>query len=159
MRSRGGFRDCRGQALVEFALCAVILLALLFAVVEFGRMMLCYTTIANAARIGARYAITHGTIPGSTNATNSDVSNMQSSVESAVNGFLAAGTVNPSTATVTVAFPALTCTGANPTDTCTGTTPGQLVSVTVSYLYDPLTSYFPLSGIRLKSTSEGVITW
>lgn len=159
MRSRSGFRDCRGQALVEFALCAVVLLALLFAVVEFGRMMLCYTTIANAARIGARYAITHGTIPGSANATNSDVSSMQSSVQSIVNSFLAAGTVNPTSATVTVSFPAMSCTGVNPADTCSGTTPGQPVSVTVSYVYDPLMSYFPLTGIHLTSTSEGVITW
>jgi len=60
MRSRAGLHDCRGQALVEFALCTVLLLALIFAVVEFGRMMLCYTTIANGARIGARYAIVHG---------------------------------------------------------------------------------------------------
>ena len=140
MRSRAGLHDCRGQALVEFALCAVLLLALVFAVVEFGRMILCYTTIANAARIGARYAIVHG----------SDNSGMQA----VVNGFLQAGTVSISTATVSVNYPG------KPDGTSSGcTAPGCRVSVTVSYPYDPLLSYFSLGSISLASSSQGVITW
>lgn len=142
MRSRTGLHDCRGQALVEFALCAVLLLALIFAVVEFGRMMLCYTTIGNAARIGARYAIVHGSDnPPST------------SVETVVRGFLQVGTVG-STASVSVNYPGM------PDGTSSGCKdPGCLVSVTVSYPYDPLISYFSLGSINLKGSSQGVITW
>jgi hypothetical protein len=36
--------------------------------------------------------------------------------------------------------------------------PGQLVSVTVIYPYDPLTSYFPFR-VRLGSMSQGVIAF
>lgn len=140
MRSRAGLRDCRGQALVEFAMCAVLLLALIFVVIEFGRMMLVYTTIANAARIGARYAIVHD---GDSTGT-----------QTTVNGFLHAGTVNTSSATVTVSLPGY------PDGTSVGcTTPGCLVTVTVSYPYDPLMSYFPLGSITFSSSSQGVITW
>jgi Flp pilus assembly protein TadG len=142
MRSRAGLHDCRGQALVEFALCIVLLLAVIFAVVEFGRMMLCYTTIANGARIGARYAIVHG----------SDSAVTTSQIQTAVQDFLQAGTVGAST--ITVNYPG----HVNGTNSgCT--TPGCLVSVTVSYPYDPLLSYFPLGSINLTSSSEGVITW
>ena len=143
MRFRTGLRDCRGQALVEFAMCAVLLLALIFAVVEFGRMMLCYTTIGNAARIGARYAIVHGSDNPPT-----------TSVETLVQGFLRAGTVSPSSTTISVTYPG------EPNGTNSGCKyPGCRVSVTVSYPYDPLLSYFQLGSINLTSSSQGVITW
>jgi len=47
----------KGQELVEFALILPILLVLLLGVIEFGRLIFIYNTIANAAREGARYAI------------------------------------------------------------------------------------------------------
>jgi len=144
MRSRAGLRNCRGQALVEFAVCSVLLVALIFAVVEFGRMMLVYTTIGNAARIGARYAIVHG----------SDNSASTTQITKAVNGFLKAGTITTSSATVTIGYPGKPDgTSSNCTD------PGCRVTVTVSYPYDPLVTYFPLGTITLTSSSQGIITW
>jgi Flp pilus assembly protein TadG len=140
MRSHAGLRDCCGQALVEFALCTVLLLAVIFAVVEFGRLMLVYTTIGNAARIGARYAIVHdGDSTGTT---------------TAVNGFLRVGTVNTSNSTVSVSLPGY------PDGSSVGCTlPGCLVTVTVAYPYDPLMTYFRLGTINFTSSSQGVITW
>ena len=49
-----------GQAMVEFALVAPVFFLLLFAVIEGGRFILYYETLANATREGARYAIVHG---------------------------------------------------------------------------------------------------
>ena len=46
-----------GQELVEFALILPLLLLLFLGIIEFGRAMLAYNTIANAAREGARYGI------------------------------------------------------------------------------------------------------
>lgn len=140
MRSRAGLRDCRGQTLVEFAMCAVLLLALLFAVIEFGRMMLVYTTIANAARIGARYAIVHGGDSTGTTTT--------------VQDFLKAGTVNTSSATVAISLP-----GYPDGTSANCTTPGCRVNVTVTYPYDPLMTFFSLGSINFASSSQGVITW
>jgi hypothetical protein len=50
----------RGQAMVEFALVAPILFLLLFSIIEAGRFVFHYELLNNAARDGARYAITHG---------------------------------------------------------------------------------------------------
>lgn len=145
MRNCAGLRDCRGQALVEFAFCTILLLALVFAVIEFGRMMLVYTTIANGARIGTRYAIVHG----------SDNPATVTQIQTAVNDFLHAGTVNCSSLScVSVTYPGM------PDGTSSGcTNPGCLVNVSVTYPYDPLLSYFSLGSINFTSSSEGVITW
>ena len=50
----------RGQALLEFALVLPIFLALLFMIVDFGRVVWATGSLSNAAREGARYAIVHG---------------------------------------------------------------------------------------------------
>ena len=48
-------RRCgRGQTLVEFSLVAFLCMILLLSIVEISRMALVYTTVANAARAGAR---------------------------------------------------------------------------------------------------------
>jgi hypothetical protein len=46
--------------MVEFALVAPVFFLLLFAVIEGGRFIFYYETLANATREGARYAIVHG---------------------------------------------------------------------------------------------------
>ena len=51
----------RGQALVEFALITMMLFLLILGMLELIGMMHTYNTIADAAKEGVRYAITHGT--------------------------------------------------------------------------------------------------
>ncbi len=48
----------KGQALVEFALIAIVLFMLLFILVEVSRVLWGWVTVQSAARAGARYAIT-----------------------------------------------------------------------------------------------------
>lgn len=50
----------RGQAMVEFSMAAFVALILIFGILEFGRALFTYDVVANAARIGARYAIVRG---------------------------------------------------------------------------------------------------
>jgi Flp pilus assembly protein TadG len=47
----------RGQSLVEFALVLPVLLIILMGLFDFGRAILAYNTVAEAARNGARVAI------------------------------------------------------------------------------------------------------
>jgi Flp pilus assembly protein TadG len=54
----------RGVAAVEFALVAPIFVALVFGIIEFGRMLTVQEILVNAAREGARAA----TLPGETDA-------------------------------------------------------------------------------------------
>ena len=137
-----------GQSLVEFSLVTFMLSVLVLAVVEMGRMVLVYTTVANAARAGARYAIVHGSSraagTGSSNA--SGPSNNPAQVLTVVADFASAGLLTTSRLVITVAYP-----GAS-------NAPGQLVNVTVSYPYDPLTTWLPLR-VNLGSTTQGVIAF
>ncbi|HEY9282841.1 MAG TPA: TadE family protein [Pyrinomonadaceae bacterium] len=50
-------RGQRGAALVEFAIAATVLLALIFAVLELGRLLWVHNALTDAARRGARYAV------------------------------------------------------------------------------------------------------
>ena len=47
----------RGTALVEFAIGATVFFTVMFAVVEFGRMLYVHNALSDAARRGARYAV------------------------------------------------------------------------------------------------------
>jgi hypothetical protein len=49
-----------GQSLVEFALVIPMFLALLFAIVDVGRVVWASNTLSNAAREATRFAIVHG---------------------------------------------------------------------------------------------------
>lgn len=137
-------RRNRGQSLVEFALCTLVVVALMLGVIEFGRMVLAYTTISNASRIGVRFAMTHG----------SDNSASTTTIQSVVKNYLRAAAINTSNATVTVTYPGYTALGC----ASGGTSPGCPVTVSVSYPYQTMFSYYPIN-VTLSSASEGVITF
>jgi Flp pilus assembly protein TadG len=52
--------ESRGQAIVEFALVAPILLAIFLGFLDLGRVVWAQDAVSNAAREAARYAIAHG---------------------------------------------------------------------------------------------------
>jgi Flp pilus assembly protein TadG len=122
-------------------------LIVILAVVEMGRMILVYTTVANAARAGARYAIVHGsTRTGAGIDGPSGPGNNPTQVVTVVTNFASAAPLNTSRLVVTVTYPS----GSNNV--------GSPVSVTAVYPYDPFVSYLPLR-VRLGSTSQGIITF
>jgi Flp pilus assembly protein TadG len=146
MRVKDRWREDRGGSLIEFALIAFMFVIVLLSVVEMGRMVLVYTSIANAARAGARYAIVHGadqTVSPSGPGNPCTCPNVQTVVKN----FASAGLVNTALLTITVNYPS-------------GNTAGSPVQVTVTYPYDPLVGYFSsMLNTNLSSTSEGVITF
>ncbi len=129
--------DTCGQTLVEFALVGFMLIAVILSVVEVSRLMLVYTTVADAAREGARYAIVHGSDSSSPAAA--------SDVIQAVRSFAGGGLVTSSLLNITVS--------PDPVGTA-----GTSVTVQVTYPYDPFTTYFPW-GVTLGSKSQGVVTF
>jgi Flp pilus assembly protein TadG len=120
--------------MVEFALSVLMLTILLFGVFEITRMLLVYTTVANAARIGARYAQVHGADSPATVAN----------VKTVVRNYLKTAPMNTASALIDVA----------PAPGAIGST----ITVTVNYRYDPFMTYFPLN-VYLASTSQGVVTF
>jgi Flp pilus assembly protein TadG len=138
----------RGQGLIEFSLVAVMTVLLLLFVVEMGRILLVYTTVANAARAGVRYATVHG----SSRATGATVDNASgpganpAQVVTVIKNFASTGLLTTSLLVINVTYP-----GAS-------NAPGQSVNITVVYPYNPLTTYFSKT-LRLGSASQGVIVY
>jgi Flp pilus assembly protein TadG len=127
--------------MIEFAMITLILMLVLFAGIEFDRMVLVYTTLANSSRVGARYAIVHG---GNRTSGGSGPGNT-TAVENVVKDFAGVGLLNRATLNVQVTYPS----GSNAS--------GLPVVVTVVYPYDPFT-VLPL-GVNLRSTTRGIIVY
>jgi Flp pilus assembly protein TadG len=138
----------RGQNIVEFCLVAVMTVIMLLFVVEMGRMLLVYTTVANAARAGLRYAIVHGSTRAA-GATLDDASGPASNpaqVLTVVDNFASTGLLTPSLLVVSVTYPG------------SSNAPGQSVNISVVYPYNPLTTYFSKT-LRLGSAAQGIILY
>lgn len=141
----------RGQTLVEFSLSALMLVVLMFGVFEMSRMLLVYTTVANAARAGVRYGIVHG---ADVNTATAETTQIQTLVK----GYLSAAPINTANPglTINVSYPGG---GACPPVVHTNVK-GCLVSVTVTYPYDPFVLFYSrFFSINISSTTEGIITW
>jgi Flp pilus assembly protein TadG len=121
---------------MEFSFVTLLLFMVMFTMFEIDRMVLVMTALADATRAGMRYTIVHG----------ADNPTTTTNIKTVVKDFAASGALSTSR----LNFPNLTYT--------TAMTPGTKVDMTVTYTYDPLTSYFPLS-VTLSSTSEGIITY
>ena len=137
-----------GQTMVEFSVVAFLTAIMLLFVVEIGRTVLVYTTVANAARAGVRYAVVHGSSrsAGATIDSASGPGNNPAQVVTVVKNFASGGLLTTSRLVVTVTYPG----GSN--------APGQYVTITVVYPYDPLTTYFSKT-LRLGSASQGIIVF
>ena len=144
MRVRDRCREDRGSSLIEFALISFMFVMVLAGVVEMGRMVLVYNTIANAAREGTRYAIVHG---ADQTVSPSGPGNV-TAVQTVVKNFASAGLIDTTALTITVSYP----NGNN--------TAGSPVTVKVLYTYDPFVRFFSsMLNTTLGSTSEGVISY
>jgi Flp pilus assembly protein TadG len=91
MRRRRGGRGTRrsGQALVEFALIAPILLLLVFGLVDFARAWSAHHVIADAAREGARMLVVF------------DQTILKEQAETTIHNRLATARLDPARATIT----------------------------------------------------------
>ena len=142
-----------GNSMVEFSLMAVMFIMLLLGVVEMGRMVLVYTTIAHAAKFGARYAIVHGYFQSGTTDTTSTVT----AIKTQVQNFSGIAPLQTSSVVVAVNYPTYTYSGRT---YCGTNSAGCPVQVKVSYPFTPLLGYFnSMLSVTLSSTSEGVITY
>jgi hypothetical protein len=142
----------RGSSLVEFALVCFQLLLMIFAAFEFARLIVVYTTVANAARIGVRYAIVHGgkrcldaacPVPPGLDGPSGPGST--ANVETVVREYAGVGLLDLGRLTVIVSYPDAS------------NVPGSRVTVTTGYAYDPW-AVVPLN-VPLGTTTQGVITF
>lgn len=144
----------RGQGLVEFALVFPVIALLLFGVLDLGRAVFAYNTIANAARQGARVAIVNQILT-SPNCTTSkpveDPGNPRWSITACAAN--AATSLGVTSADVSVSYskPAGTALVCSPTLNV-----GCIATVTVHYSYSPMTPIFSsiFPSMAMDSTSR-----
>jgi len=122
-----------GSAIVESALSLTVFLMILFATMDFGRMVFAYNFVSYAAREATRYAVVRGT------AHPVDAPGLTTFVKNEAIG------LDRSAITVT------------PTWT-PDHTPGSTVQVTVSYSFQPIAPYMPTGSITMNSTSKMLIS-
>lgn len=103
-----------GQSIAEFALSLPIVLLVIFIFMDLGRAIYYFTSISNAVREGARYAMVH-TIDGADD---------RDDVIDHVTGYSVAVKIEPGDVSVT----------------CTGTS-NDHVTVAASYEFDPVTPF------------------
>ena len=151
----------RGSALVEFALVTFLLMMVMLSTIEFERMLLVYTTVADSARAGARYAIVHGA-----DATPvSGPGNNPADVVTVIKNFATAGLLDKSklpTACPPTSGGGICVEYAPPLGSggAATNTPGSRVTVTVSYPYDPFVGWFnTMLSVPLSSKTQGVICY
>ena len=140
-------RGERGQALVEFSLVSIVFFLLVFGMVDVGRAVWNYNTLAHATREGARYAIVHGgdsldpSGPGSDYYTEPDTDSM---VTQQVETF--GGGLSPSRLTVQAEWPD----GSN--------IAGSHVKVTSQYEFEPIFDFLGIASFTMTSSSTMLIT-
>ena len=134
-------RQERGQAIVEFALTALIFLTLLVFIMDGSRIFWNYLTVTEAARVGARYAIVHGAqcLPPTAAVGPGNYSALTAHVTSRAVG------LTPANLTVTPTWP-------------TGNRAPSSVTVSITYRVQPITRLFwPGQTFTLSAQSKMVI--
>ena len=159
LRIRSIHNEERGETLIEFAVSAVVLLTLIFAIMEFARAMYIYHFVSYAAQTGTRYAIVRGSTwktACSSSTSGMDCIAADTDVSAYVKSIAPPG-VDTSKLTVNTNW--LATAGGSSGATCTTVTnnPGCLVQVTVSYQFKFVAPFMPSKSPTLSASSEQVI--
>jgi Flp pilus assembly protein TadG len=131
-------RGERGQALVEFALSAIVFLVLLFGILEFGLAVWRYNMLADLAQEGARWASVRGLNSGlAEKATYQDLQNFVTSRAIGIDVTVDTALTVPEPSTLS---------------------PGDAVTVAVYSSFTPVTGLFPQSTLTLRSTAKMIMS-
>jgi Flp pilus assembly protein TadG len=145
-----------GGTLVEFALSATVLTALVFGVMAMCMALYIYHFVSDAAREGARYAIVRGSSCSTYGKFTSDCPLSTTANPSPIQTYVRSLTfpgINPNNLTVTAswsAYPARTC--AAPCNS-----PGDLVTVRATYSYSLSIPFVLTKTLSMSSSSEMII--
>ena len=133
----------RGQALVEFSLTVVIFLVLLMGVFDFGRAILQYNGVAQAAREIARVTAVHEGTDFTTPAGRSPETNAVIAIQKRLTPYLQ--------------DPTITCVRIDGTAVTDGCEEGMWINVSIIAPYTPVTPLLGLTGTwNLFSSSTSV---
>ena len=147
-RFTGRVRDCHrellrngdGSVVVGFAIAALFFCLLLVGIMDLGRAVWVFGTVAHVAKEGARYAIVEGL----------DVNATLAATQSTVTTYVQNEATTFGIGQVTVTFPAINGCNAN-------NKPGSCIAVQVTCQFKPVLAILP--AIALTSTSQMVISY
>jgi len=143
---RHGRNKARGQGLVELALVLPLFLLLIFGIIDAGRLIVTYNTLANSARSAARVAVVNQSTSGT-----DTCDTLLATAWPVGCGVVAGGAVGVEEADVVVTY-------RNPTDTgpCTPVELNCVAQVDVSGHFQALTPFIGqlIGPIDLKSTTK-----
>jgi Flp pilus assembly protein TadG len=135
--------DVRGQALVEFSLAIIVFLVLLMAVFDFGRAIMQYNGVAEAAREIARVTAVHEGTDFTTTAGRSPQTNAVIATQKRM--------------IPNLQDPTITCVDIDGTVITDGCVEGKWINVTINAPYEPITPIMGLVGVwDLFSSSTSV---
>ena len=135
----------RGSSTLETALGLVILFTMMTGVMEFAMMGYTYSVYADAARAGARYAMTHGINSTTCSGPSSGCADSTgANVVSAVTNYTTGLTTLASSLKVNVSYPD------------NSSAPPSRVVVTVSYTYQPMFARLGISPTFSTSSTERI---
>lgn len=152
--ARRPIRDARGQAVIEFALVVPVIVFLVVAFIEMGRAVYSYTTVANAARQGARVAAVNQLTTLAECDETRPIENPSDAHWTIVGCAIAAGGglgLRPEDVSIDYSAPPGTTLSCSPTVHI-----GCIAAVTVTYQYAPSTPIVSgvISSFTMSSTSE-----
>jgi Flp pilus assembly protein TadG len=141
-------RDISGSVLIETSMALLVAIPLLFAVFELCMFTYTLSVLGDAARIGVRYAIVHGSDSSTCSGPSTGCSDQSgANVVTTVQNYAAQFISTPGGLTVTVSYP----------DSSSG--PQARVGVTVTYKYSPFFQNTGSSLIPMYATGEGRIVY
>lgn len=123
-----------GQAAAETAMSIVLFLTIVLGIIEFARAMYSFDQVSEAAKLGVRYAIVHGS-QSKTPATSSDIT---SYIQTELTG------LDPDRLTINTSW--------SPDNN-----PGSTVSVQVLYSFQFAEHWMPKMTLTLSANSQGVV--
>ena len=126
-----------GQASAEFAMTAILYLTVIFGIIDYGRVLYAYNSVAYSAREASRYA----SVRGSTSKSPATASNVTTIVQ---NNIVGLSTSNNELAVTTSWSP--------------NNKPGSTVQVKVVYTMSHLIPFWTSISLPLTSTSKMVIS-
>ena len=138
-------RARRGSALVEMVFVCVQLFLALFATFEFARMIVVYTTLSNAARIGLRYAMVHGSTNTGSGGSGPSGPGATTEIENVIKNYAGVGLLDTTKLDITITYQD------------DSNAPGVWVDVRLAYAYDPFVA-LPLN-VNLGAGTRGVIVF
>jgi Flp pilus assembly protein TadG len=164
-RRRRAARRSPGQTLVEFALVLPVFLLLLFAVIDGGRYIFVSSALSNAAREGARLGSVEASWRGSTDPScgasagpvcPADDTQLRNHITAAANRQMTPFGSVQDTYMSCVAATGTPPSGAWTSTTCSNPSAGGLISVRVTYTWQPITPL--ISSIMGDISSSGSAT-